>query len=110
MKLLNKKLTSPCVQKTDKAPLIIENFGKVTQKLMEDEFNKSKYVTSQRSEDRGSLLMKNSKESSPLPFKFKRKSYLSETICKGDLSDPVLFEFALRKIAHTHIEKMVFSR
>ena len=106
MKLLNKKTVSPSLQKRDKAPVIIENFGKETQKLIEEEFNKSKYVTSHKTEERSSIL-KNSRENSPNAFKFKRKSYLGEAISKEDLNDPIAFEYALRKIAHTHVEKLV---
>jgi len=108
MKLLNKKSQSPPpVQKRDKDQMMSENFGKETQKLIEEEFNKSKYVVlSHKPGDRNSTI-KNSRDNSPLAFKFKRKSYLSEAICKEDLSDPVLFEYALRKITHTHIEKLV---
>lgn len=103
LKLLNKKSSSPGVKKKEGVPTIIDNFGKETQKFMEEEFNQSKYITSKKSND-----SKNKKEiKTPLAFRFKRKSYLSEAITKDDMNDPIAFEYALKKIIHTHVEKMV---
>ena len=112
MKLLNKKAVSPTLKKkNDKVPMIIEEFGKETQKFIEQEFNNSKYVTSHKfSDDKSSANLKKKtpiESLSHIPFKFKRRSYLAEAISKEDLSDPSSFEYALKKITYTHVEKLV---
>ena len=108
MKLLNKKHSSPATKK--KVTPIIESFGRETQKFIEDEFNNSKYVTSHRLSDvkKSNNSPRKPKELvSPDFFKFKRRSYLSEAITKEDLNDPNSFEYALKKITHTIVEKLV---
>jgi len=108
LKLLNKKNSSSGIKK--KVTPIIESFGRETHKFIEDEFNNSKYVTSHRlSDDMSKNYPKKPKKElvSPHFFKFKRRSYLSEAITKEDLNDPNSFEYALKKITHTHVEKLV---
>lgn len=113
MRLLNKKNPSPTLKQIDKAEnaqVIMDSFGKATQKLMEEEFNQSKYVTSQKTNSNTNEKKKakfSIEIKSPGLFKFKRRSYLSEVISKEDMSDPVAFDYALKKIIHTHIEKVV---
>lgn len=111
MKLLNKKNSSPTIKK-EKTPMIIESFGKVAHKLMEEEFNQSKYVTKapNSNEQIKSPKINNFLPrplNGPMAHKFKRASFLAEAICKEDLSDSLSFQYALKKIAHTHIQKLV---